>query len=454
MVMSRSSASPAKAAVVVHSRRSLWSSWRALLPLLLLPHLALAAYLGNRLVVYPDQDAYLSAAHNLLAGRGLSIPFEALAGFVRAGEPTSYYGIGAPLLYAAEIAVFGDPYFWLRLCNILLFAASLFFFRGICLGWMAGQKNDKWANWATAVVALSPFYIIFNQLFLTEMPFLCCELGTFYFLFKFLRERRTRDLLLSGMFFAFSLLVRANLLLFLPVVLIFLAARRQWKPALIYVFVVVLLVSPYCVRNSRNSHALFLFDGKAALNLWQFNSDVHQGGFWTEDFEHAPPMPRFDGMTEKQRSDVLMHAGMEWVRQHPARFLRFSVMRVLRFLSPLPHKSENRRLSLLLSPYSALIIAGFLIGAFSLSWRNPEHLLVLLLFFYTLAIDAVFMSATRHRILYDPFFVLVTFYWLQRRWGAEDKRQAPLAQHEVDLRLAGFSEHQQDAVRAAAKIHS
>src|SRR5947207_8986822 len=147
-----------------------------LLPLVLIPHLLVAAHFGGKFIDYPDQGAYLSGAENLLAGNGLSLSFDALGGFVKKGEPTSYYGLGAPLFLAPQIALFGQDYFVLRFGNILLFAFSLLFFRGICLLWMP----KRWANAAMIVMSLSPFYIAFNQLFLSEMPFLFCELGTFF----------------------------------------------------------------------------------------------------------------------------------------------------------------------------------------------------------------------------------------------------------------------------------
>src|SRR5437870_2749948 len=306
--MSKSSvqkSSPAPPWIMELKRPGLW-----LVPLLLVPHLLLAAHFGNRLVEYPDQGAYLSAAENILAGNGLSLSFDALGGFVKKGEPTSYYGLGAPLFLAPQIALFGQNYFVLRLGNILLFAFSLLFFRGICLLWI----RKRWANAAMIVMGLSPFYIAFNQLFLSEMLFLFCKLGTFYFLFTYLKNGEIKHLALSAVFLALSLLVRTNLLLFLPAIAILVAFTSRWSQALLFVGVVVLVVSPYCIRNSINSHAFFPFDGKAALNLWQFNSDVHQGGFWSETFEQAPPMPNLEGLTEKQRSDLLMSLGVKWIK--------------------------------------------------------------------------------------------------------------------------------------------
>jgi len=380
-------------------RSGLW-----VVPLLLVPHLLVAAHFGNRLVEYPDQGAYLSAAENILAGKGLSLSFDALGGFVKKGEPTSYYGLGAPLFLAPQIAVFGQNYFVLRLGNILLFAFSLLFFRGICLLWI----RKRWANAAMIAMGLSPFYIAFNQLFLSEMPFLFCELGTFFFLFSYLKQGARKDLVLSSLFIGLSLLVRTNLLLFLPVIAIVIGFNKRWTHALTYLGIAILVVAPYCIRNSINSGAFFPFDGKAALNIWQFNSDVHQGGFWSENFEQAPQMPNLDGLTEKGRSDLLMSIAVKWIRQHPIRFLRFAAMKAVRFLSPLPQKAANFKYAVLLTPYSAMIVFGFLLGLPAFWSREPKSILVLLLFLYTLAIEMVFMAATRHRLLYDPFFLLVT----------------------------------------------
>ena len=216
---------------------------RWLIPLVLVPHLLVAAHFGNRLVDYPDQDAYLSAAENILAGHGLSLSFDALGGFVRKGEPTSYYGLGTPLFLAGQIALLGQNYFLLRLVNILLFALSLLLFYGICLLWM----SERLSIFAMLMMGLSPFYIVFNQLFLSEMPFLFCELGTFFFLLRYLKQNATKDLVLAAVFIGLSLLVRTNLLFFLPVIAIVIGVNKRWSHALLYLGVSVLVVAPYCI---------------------------------------------------------------------------------------------------------------------------------------------------------------------------------------------------------------
>lgn len=397
--------------------------FRGFLLLALLPHLVLAIYLGNNFVPYPDQDAYLSAANNMLAGGRLEISFEALGGFVGAHEPTSYYGIGAPLLYAAQIAVFGENYFLLRIGNILVFALSLYFFRGICALWMP----ERIADFAMLVMGFSPFFIIFNQLFLTEMPFLCCQLGAFFFLFRYLKFGEMKDNISSSVFLAFSILVRTNLLFFLPVIALAIALKISWSRAFLYVAIALLVVSPYCIRNCINNRAFFPFDGKPALNLWMFNSDVHQGGFLSENFEQSPVMPEMSGLTEKQRADTLSVIAKKWIEEHPAQFIRFAAMKAVRFFSPFPQKGTNQKFAVFLTPYSLLLMVGFAIGVFGLSPKNPSHVLVVLLFLYTLAIEMVFMAATRHRILFDPFFILVAFNYIATRYGWTARQSGSLA---------------------------
>jgi 4-amino-4-deoxy-L-arabinose transferase-like glycosyltransferase len=398
------------------SARSARFQW--LLLLALIPHIALAIYLGHQLVSYPDQDAYLSAAHNMIAGRGLMISFDAFAGYVKKDEPTSFFGAGTPLLLAAQIWLFGENYFLLRLGNILLFALSLIFFRGICRFWM----SERLAALATVFMALSPFYIIFNQLFLTETPFICCQLGAFFFLFRYLRSNAKKHLVWSAVLTGLNLLVRTNLLLFVPFIALAIAVKRHWRHALIYLAVITIVVSPYCIRNSINNRAFFPFDGKAAFNLWMFNSDVHTGGFWDETFLRAPKMPPLEGLTEKERADLLMGIALKWIRENPGAFTRLMAMKAVRFLSPLPKMAENRRFAWFLTPYALLMLIGFFIGVWHLFWKDPEHILVVLLFLYTLAIEMIFMPATRHRLLYDPFFILVTFRYLDTRgWLANSE---------------------------------
>lgn len=395
----------------IHKRklRQAFLSWWPFLALL--PHLILAAYLGTAFFPYPDQESYLSGARNLIDGRGLSLSFDALAGFVKKDEPTSYFGAGTQLFLAAQIKVFGENYLILRFGNILLFALSLLFFRGICRFWLSNRA----ANIAVFILGVSPFYIAFNQLFLTEMPFIFCELGIFFFLFRYFRNQALKDIIFASIFAACSLLVRTNLLFFLPFIFLAVGIKGTWRHASVFMAGTLIMVSPYCIRNCLNNQAFFPFDGKAALNLWQFNSDVHKGSFFGETFLQTPEMPPLDGLTEKQRADLLMGIGLEWINANPGKFLRFMAMKAMRFLSPFPQMTENRKFALLLTPYSLLLLVGFFLGIWNLSLKDPEQILIVLLFLYTLAIDMVFMSATRHRLLYDPFFLLVAMRWLDTK---------------------------------------
>ena len=148
--------------------------------------------------------------------------------------------------------------------------------------------------------------------------------------------------------------------MFLPVVATVVGVKRGWSKAVLYALVVAIVVSPYCIRNSINNSAFYPFDGKAALNLWLFNSSVHQGGFWTEDFEQSPEMPSLEGLTEKQRADLLEGIGKKWIVEHPGEFLRLSLMKAVRFLSPFHKRPRTTSINTFLLRMRCLFCWDFL----------------------------------------------------------------------------------------------
>ena len=126
-----------------------------------------------------------------------------------------------------------------------------------------------------------------------------------------------------------------------------------------------------------------------------------------DEAQRKTPPPNWAGLNEKERADLVGGIGRKWIADHPDKFLRLALIKGIGFLNPWPKHNRSGALPLVLGAYATLIMAGFAIGVFSLRLSNREHLFVLLLFFMYLGIDMVFMPATRHRMLYDPFFVLV-----------------------------------------------
>ncbi len=387
-------------------------------------NLLLTLHLGQRLVSIVDQDVYLDQATNIAHGRGLVTSFDTLKGFTRAWEPTSFWGVGAQTFYAVPIALFGENYLILRLFNLALFAATLFYFRKICLLLCPTLLADM----ATAAVGLSPFFALFNQFFMTEMPFLFLEIAAIYYLFQSFRDQRTRFSLASGIFAGLSLVTRAVLLPVLPVVFAILWRLKGWKPATVFALGCAIAASPYCVRNSWNSHAIFLFGGKAQYNLWFFNSGAHHKPFFQEDFLNEPPIPDWTKVaTEKNRADLVGKIGIRWIEQNPVKFLRLSLIKGFQFLNPFPKHTDSRALWFILGIYSSVIMLAFVLGLPKLELRNPAHVFLILLFFSYLVTDMFFMPASRHRMLYDPFFVLIGCFAFERWWPNETANRKPLS---------------------------
>jgi hypothetical protein len=375
--------------------------WSLLAPLIL--NLMFAFSVGNRLIPFIDQEVYLDQARHVAAGKGITTSFSQLEGFVVKDEPTSFWGVGAQLLYAAEIRVLGQNYTLMRICNVLLFGCTLFYTRRIFLMWLPQRSADL----ATLLIGCSPFFAFFNQLFMTEMPFLLCQQAFVFHLFQTFRIGSPRQALAAGLFAGAGLTVRAVLLPILPLTVVLIWLERTWKAVVAFIAGCLLLAAPYAVRNSLAVHAWFPLGGKGAYNLWFFNADVHDRGLWAEDFGRMPPKPDWSGLNEKQRADLVQGIGRRWILDHPAKFARLALIKGIAFLNPWPKHIRSGIMPVALGAYANFIMLGFAIGLFSLRFSDREHLFVLLLFVMYLGVDMVFMPASRHRMLYDPFLVLV-----------------------------------------------
>lgn len=376
----------------------LWPIW---IPLAV--NLVVTISLSGQLVPFIDQDVYLDQARNLAAGKGLISSFDQLNRFVQSNEPTSFWGAGAQIFYAAGITLFGERYTLLRCLNLLLFAATLAYTRALFRLW----HSQTVSNWGTFFIGLSPFFAAFNQLFMTEMPFLLCQQGCLYHLLASRRTQRTSHALLAGGWVGGSMVIRAVLVPVLPIFLLFLWLPWRWKLSLAFSATCLLVAGPYMIRNSMLVDSWFPFGGKGAYNLWFFNSDVHNKPFFKEDFLTPPPTPEWRGMNEKQRAALVESIGKHWIVTHPAAFIRLAAIKGISFLNPWPKQMARGPRAIIVGLYASLLLIGFICGAAWIRSTDPEHILILVIFISYLTLDMVFMPASRHRMLVDPLFVMV-----------------------------------------------
>ncbi len=148
----------------------------------------------------PDSAAYLGAARNLLAGRGLT-----LAGL--AGDlPFTHYPPLYPALLALAGLPTGDPVRGARALHALLWAANLFL---IARSLAQGARLAAWASMAGALLALTaPALVEIHLMAWSEPAFLTCVLLGCLLLASYLDSPRWVFLLAAALATSLALLTR------------------------------------------------------------------------------------------------------------------------------------------------------------------------------------------------------------------------------------------------------
>src|SRR5689334_7121569 len=165
---------------------------RERLPILLLSVIAMvgvAAVLINTRSgpgIEPDSAVYLGVAHNLVHGRGLTVPFTTYTDRYTPDQALAHYGRFSlqhfPPLYPFALAVGGGGRSWTRLLNALLFGVNLMLV-GLLTLRMAGRLWIA-AVCGAAVMLVSPGglfglpWLLLHSAAISEPLFLTCALAS------------------------------------------------------------------------------------------------------------------------------------------------------------------------------------------------------------------------------------------------------------------------------------
>lgn len=225
-------------------------------PIPALPLFALISLIGMGMLVYathwgvgvsPDSTHYISAARNLLGGRGLGR-------ITPSGRwvPLVHWPPLFPVLLAG-IGLLGiDPAHGARWLNVLIFGLNL-----LLIGFMIWRHTGRVA-WGAAAAALtlvaSPLLLIHVQAW-SEPVFLLCALGGIAALAAYLSKRRMRWLVASGLLVAFALLGRYAAISLLPtgcMAIVLFSRQSHWKrlqDCLVFALIAGLPIFAWSMRN-------------------------------------------------------------------------------------------------------------------------------------------------------------------------------------------------------------
>ena len=243
---------------------------------------------------------------------------------------------------------------------------------------------------------------------------------------------RPRIWILFGLLWGLIALTNTAVVSMLPFCLLWLLYQRPPKPqqfvgAALCVLTAALVVSPWLVRNYQVFGQFILVRDNLPLEMYEANND-QSAGLWTRN-EHPGNNPEamrwfqelgeLGFMTEK-RQEV-----KQFIREHPGRFLWFTVERGVYFWIAPPQATILAGYDLMISRHTNFLLAAVL--AFAGLWltiRNRKRgafLLVCFLLIYPLPYYLV-MPFVRYKHPIEPEMILLIVYlfWeareIQVRW--------------------------------------
>lgn len=205
-------------------------------------------------------------------------------------------------------------------------------------------------------------------------------------------EARRRDWIVYGLVWGVIILTNTSLVILLPFFLIWLLSQRprslpKFGGATICLVVALLCITPWTIRNYREFHRLLFVRDNLPLELHESNNEA-SAGLWTRR-EHPgndlDAMREFQQLGERRFMEKKKAEVHEFIREHPGKFLRFSLARVWYFWG---------------APPQFVVLGGYDLG-FA---RHVEFLLAALFAFAGLALT--FHKRSRYAWLLAPFLII------------------------------------------------
>jgi 4-amino-4-deoxy-L-arabinose transferase-like glycosyltransferase len=391
-------------------------------------------------IIWDDGYRYRAVADNLLSGKGFGT-----LGQNALSVPTQ------PVLIAAVDLVTGGGYRAERIFFALLGSVACIF------GYLLSKRlfGPVAALLAGCLLAVYPHLVYCSALFEYPQTFFIFVMSlTFLLLYRFVASNRKLTLFGCGLCLGVGILSVPTALIFAPLLTMSLwrGGVREIVVRTTVLFVAVCIpVGSWAARNYLAYGQFVLVNEAAGRNFWSANNvTYYQYGKAAVVRPCAPPPDETDfcrefsylgahvgdgGRTEQQI--VLAYEkeswakGLQFVHEHPGKFLTLMGKKFLWFWSPIPDAVTSGRERggafrdwLAMGSYSPILVLA-LVG-FALSARQWRLLLPVYLYFLTFtAAHSVFMPTTRYRLPLDFFLVLFAAYSvsaLSRRTAREHLR--------------------------------
>jgi hypothetical protein len=348
-----------------------------------------------------DETAYDALARSL--GRGDGLVPERNWVIAQAGEPTAYGGALYPLFVGLLYKTSGNAFPVVVLLQIALSVAAVYGMWRI--GTMVGGDTvGLLAAWGGA---LHPGLVMAPSLLMTEALSIPCIVAVVLAAAGWATRPTARRAALVGLLIGAAFLLRSPMGVTAIVVAAAaglvgakrgrLTASAALRQGTVLAVMAAATLTPWVARNALAYGRFVPSDTKSGVNLWMFNRPPE-----------APGWPDVSGLNEAQRDAHFRARAAENIVQHPVRFARATLVRMLKYWWPVPRRVSTPLHWIGIGMYAAatlLALAGLVILAGRLPTFGPEWLVVAGVV-VAWGLSALTAVGLRHRLTAEPLLMV------------------------------------------------
>jgi len=372
-----------------------------------------------RVPLYVDARAYDEIAQNITEGFGYR---ESPDLAIEQDHSIMRVGPGYELFLASVYKIFGHH------IEIIWILQALFQAASVWLSFTISRLVFK-ENWhpligivAALLIAFSPDLILSSSMILTETLSVFLMLLTVYVLLRRLDNLSYPNTILSASLLGLTFLVRTSLGIMLAVITVFEILNKRYRHTLLFVFVFLLVLTPWTLRNYSRYHTLIPANLAGGIDILAGNHDGATG-----ELVELPDYisKKYAGLNPVDSDKAMMKDTVMFVLSNPLQFVKLTFLRLSMYFSfsrPTGwwfHLSGTEQILTVLSSalYSVVLFTLGLSGVVlstkvikdKLKINNRITLMWALLFSMPLSIIFIIVE-TRYRYPIYPFLAIFAGY--------------------------------------------
>lgn len=368
--------------------------------------------------LHGDAMGYHIMAKNLLQGHGLSWDGHTLTSYRMPGYPAFLAALYAfsDMSDQADLYAFSDMSVQaVRLLQAIL-GALLLIPVYIISRRLAGEMVAVLACFG---VALHPLLIYQTGWLYSETLFILLLWFGLLLLVSTLDSGGLRNTIFAGVALGLAALVRPEIAVF-PLFILAIGLLLRWsRQILARLFIVqtvlILILLPWTVRNTRLHGAFVPLTTSAGSNFYAGNNPESQGGpAWSFPLE---------GSSEVESDRTLSRRSMKWITEHPVEAVSLLPKKMLKFFSPIEMETAGNLLGRLSMPINLVYGLFLLLVVWGAAWnvkvKGAVVLMSVVLWYLITAL--IFYGGSRVALPAAPSLMILAAWGIKRALAIKNR---------------------------------